>query len=133
MLSAKFLLVVIVTTLWLSVCDFHFEAYGDACVNSPCQQASPPPVSGYPPPPSPPTGYSVYGPPPPPPEAGQSKCPPTAAGVQNPPAPPYNTYGYGPPNPYTYVPHGGSQASASMLLPILVPLMMLSSCFIFLY
>ncbi|KAJ1410796.1 putative extensin-3-like [Sesbania bispinosa] len=145
--AAKFLVVVAVALWLLSVSDFHFEAYGDvipsptACVSPPCQQFSPP-VSGYPsygapPPPSPPpSGYSIYGSPPPPKEAGQSKCPP-AAGVQccTPPAPylygyaPPNTYA--PPNPYTYVPYG--EGSASMLLPILLPLMLLFSSFIFLF
>ncbi|KAG4961831.1 hypothetical protein AAZX31_14G013500 [Glycine max] len=144
MFGAKFVAVVVVT-LWLSKSNFNFEAYGDAvgdviptptsCEN--CQVTPPP--SGYPsyeapPPPSQPpppsSGYSIYGAPPPPSphKSGQSKCPP-AAGVQccTPPAPYTYGYGYGPPNPYTYVPYGEGQGPASMVLPILVPLIMLFS------
>lgn len=152
MFGAKFVLAIVVA-LWLSESNFHFEAYGDAlgdvipapisCENCPnskcdpsCQQVTTPP-----PPTPPPSGYSIYGAPPPPPhEKGQSKCPP-AAGVQccTPPAPYTYGYGYGPPNPYyappipyTYVPYGEGQGPASMMLPILVPLMMFFSSFIFL-
>ncbi|KAL2316644.1 hypothetical protein Fmac_030520 [Flemingia macrophylla] len=150
MFGAKFVLAIVVA-LWLSESNFHFEVYGDAlgdviptptscehCPNSKCdpscQQVTTPP------PPSSPSGYSIYGAPPPPHEKGQSKCPP-APGVQccTPPAPYTYGYGYGygppnsyyaPPNPYTYVPYGGGQGLASMILPILIPPMMLFSSFI---
>ena len=96
------------------------------CHSFPSYEAPPPP--SQPPPPS--SGYSIYGAPPPPSphKSGQSKCPP-AAGVQccTPPAPYTYGYGYGPPNPYTYVPYGEGQGPASMVLPILVPLIMLFS------
>ncbi|KAJ1441236.1 hypothetical protein SESBI_01371 [Sesbania bispinosa] len=134
----------LVVVLWLSLSNFAFEASGDisgdvipspnpiACVNCskceyPCQQPSPPLPYGAPPPPS---GYSIYGAPPPPQEKDNTKCPP-AAGVQccTPPAP----YTFSPPNPYTHVPYDEDQGSASTILPILVPLMMLFSSFIFLF
>ncbi|XP_027368612.1 extensin-2-like [Abrus precatorius] len=117
----------------------------------PCQQQVNPPLSGYPSygassPPSPPSGYYIYGAPPPPHEAGHTKCPPaTGAQCCTPPAPYTYGYGYGPPNPYyappnlyappnpyTYVPYGEGHGHASMILPILVPLTMFFSSFIFL-
>ncbi|RDX67219.1 hypothetical protein CR513_53929, partial [Mucuna pruriens] len=128
MFPTKFLLVL---TLWLPLSNFAFKASGDddvtqfpaACLNCskceyPCQQHPSPPLPyGAPPPPS---GYSIYGAPPPPPkekdkDKDPSKCPP-AAGVQccTPPAP----YTFSPPNPYTPVPYGEGQRSASMLLPM---------------
>lgn len=144
---AKFLLV---TALWLPLSNFHFEASGDAsgdvipsptCVNCskceyPCQQSSPPllgyPSYGAPPPPPPsppPSGYSIYGTPPPPQEKDHSECPPAAGVVQCCTSPPP----YAPPNPYTYVPNNEGQSSASTILPVLVPLFMLFSSFVFLF
>ncbi|XP_027341159.1 formin-like protein 20 [Abrus precatorius] len=130
----KFLMVV---TLLLPLSNFAFEASRDvtsssnACLNCskceyPCDQSSSPPP--------PPSAYYLYGPPPPPPpqEKEHSKCPPPpATGVQccTPPAP----YTLAPPNPYTPVPYGEGQRHASMLLPVLVPLMILFSSFIFLF
>ncbi|KAK7289586.1 hypothetical protein RIF29_03334 [Crotalaria pallida] len=140
-IPSKFLLIV---SLWLSLSNFPFEAYGDAsaapCLNCsnkceyPCQQPSPPnpEYSSFEAPP-PPSGYSIYQAPPPPPphEKGQSKCPPApappaAVGVQccNTSAP----YIYAPPNPYSYVPYGEGQSSASTLVPVLVPLVLLFPC-----
>jgi len=136
-------------TLLLLVPYLIFEAYGNALgdpkCDPPCQQLSPP-ISGYPSygTPPPPSGYSIYAPPPPHHhEKGQNKCPP-AGGVQccTPPAPyiygppnnPYNTYGpptpYAPPNPYTYVPYGGGERSAYVVMQFLVPVLMLFSSFI---
>lgn len=132
MFPTKFLLVL--TTILLALSNFAFKASGDdvtqspiTCLNCskceyPCQQQPSPPLPyGAPPPPY---GYSIYGAPPPPKEKDPSKCPP-AAGVQccTPPAP--DTFS--PPNPYTPVPYGEGQRSASMLLQVLVPLMMLFS------
>ena len=116
-----------------------------------CQQPAPPygdpgyvapPLSPPPPPPSPPpTGYSIYSAPPPPHKSSQSKCPP-APGAPTPPyysyyGPPSNNYGppspyyaYSPPGVYTPVPYGQGTRSASQILPILAPVMMLFSSFI---
>ncbi|KAK7305255.1 hypothetical protein VNO77_43157 [Canavalia gladiata] len=101
----------------LEAADYIFElaSSGDAtpsttaCLNCskceyPCQQQPSPP----PPPPSPPL-------------SGVQCC--------TPPAP----YTLPPPYPYTPVPYGQGQLSASMLLSLLVPLMMLSSSFIILF
>ncbi|TKY57400.1 leucine-rich repeat extensin protein 3 [Spatholobus suberectus] len=137
MFPAKFLAVVVVA-LWLSESNFHGDALGDVTPTPPLSYGAPPPPS---------SDYSIYGSPPPPHKSGHSKCPP-ATGVQccTPPAPYTYGYGYGPPNPYyappypyyappnpyTYVPYGEAQGPASMILPILVPLMMLFSSFIFL-
>ncbi|TKY47036.1 hypothetical protein E2542_SST29090 [Spatholobus suberectus] len=140
MFPTKFLLVL---TLWLPLSNFAFKASGDdvtqsptACLNCskceyPCQQQPSPPLTyDAPPPPPPPSGYSVYGAPPPPQEKDHSKCPP-AAGLEccTPPAP----YTFAPPFPYTPVPYGEGQRSASMLLQAVVPLMMLFSSFTFLF
>ncbi|KAG5002106.1 hypothetical protein JHK87_023178 [Glycine soja] len=145
MFPTKFLLVL--TTIWFALSNFAFKASADdvtqtpiTCLNCskceyPCQQQPSPPLPYVaPPPPQSPTpyGYSIYGAPPPPKEKEKdpSKCPP-AAGVQccTPPAP----YVFSPPNPYTPVPYGEGQRSASMLLQVVVPLMMLCSSFIFLF
>ncbi|KAK7387174.1 hypothetical protein VNO78_27740 [Psophocarpus tetragonolobus] len=139
MFPTKFLLAL---TIWLSVSNFASKASGDdatkspiTCLNCskceyPCQQQPSPPVTYATPPPPPPYGYSIYGAPPPPKEKDSSKCPP-AASVQccTPPAP----YYFAPPNPYTPVPYDQAPHSASMLLPVLIPLMMLFSSLIFLF
>lgn len=138
MLPTKYLPLVAVLLL-LSV----FEASGDDVLPPPSPPLSGYPSYGAPPPPTTPFGYSIYSTPPPPvarESAGQSKCPPAGAGVQccTPPASytyePPNPYTYAPPNPYTYVPYGGGENLAPrLLLPILAPLMMLLSSFIFLF
>ncbi|KAE9598543.1 hypothetical protein Lal_00021015 [Lupinus albus] len=142
MLPPKFLLVIAIVSLWLSLSNFPFEAFGDfsptTCFNCskceyPCQQPSPPiPASPSFENPPPPSGYSIYQAPPPPPpqEKSHNKCPPGAAGVEccTPPAP----YIYAPPNTYTYVPYGDGQGSASTLVPVLVPMMLLFPYFILL-
>ncbi|CAJ2633742.1 unnamed protein product [Trifolium pratense] len=148
MFQPKSLQLIVVLTLFLSLPYFNFEAYGDALENPncdpPCQQYSPPPISGYPsygaPPPPPPSGYSIYTAPPPPPpphhEKGQSKCPPAGGGVEccTPPAPitygPPNPNTFGPPNPYTYVPYGEGGRSTYVVMQFVVPIFMFFSCFI---
>jgi hypothetical protein len=148
MFQAKSLHLIVVLTLLLSLPYFNFEAYGNALENPkcdpPCQQYSPPPISGYPsygapPPPPPPSGYSIYTAPPPPPphhEKGQSKCPPAGVGVEccTPPAPytygPPNPNTFGPPNPYTYVPYGEGGRSTYVVMQFVVPILMFFSCFI---
>ncbi|XP_045829000.1 cleavage and polyadenylation specificity factor subunit 6 [Trifolium pratense] len=148
MFQPKSLQLIVVLTLFLSLPYFNFEAYGDALENPncdpPCQQYSPPPISGYPSygaPPPPPSGYSIYTAPPPPPpphhEKGQSKCPPAGGGVEccTPPAPitygPPNPNTFGPPNPYTYVPYGeGGRSTNYVVMQFVVPIFMFCYCFI---
>ncbi|QCD78152.1 hypothetical protein DEO72_LG1g1782 [Vigna unguiculata] len=136
MFSTKFLSILITLCLYLS--NHGFKASGDDVTESPitclnCSKCEEEPCQEQPsPPPPPPYGYSIYGAPPPPKEKKPSKCPPPpppAADVEccTPAAP------FSPPNPYTPVPYGEGQRSASMFLQVLVPLMMLFSSFIFLF
>jgi len=108
MFSTKFLAVLL--TLWLYQSNYAFKASGDDVTQSPT--SSPPPLAYGAPPPPPPYGYPSKCPPPPP--ARVECC----------------TYTFAPPNPYTPVPYG---EGSSIVLPVLVPLMMLISSFIFLF